>query len=594
VRPPVRRLIVAALALAACTGCAIRPDGSTTRSLAGLWAFQPGDDPAWARPGFDDHGWAKLRVPGTWRRQGFDQVVGLAWYRVTVPSAWPAGEMLGVTLGKIDSAYEVYVGGTKLGGIGALPPAPRMEYDRHRTYSIPPPARNADGSITIALRVWRNPAKISTSAGPVEGPFAIGPLVDLVEQEKLIEARELALVFIFVTVAVVHLSLRLRLGHGDEYLWFGAMAVLSAAYGFLRTQWKYLVLDDFVVLKRIEHVVLWLIPAVLLQFLWVFFGLPRPVWVRWLQRIMIGGAIVVGLAPSLLTALALLPIVQFSTLPITCGALALVVQRVRAGDREAPIVGFGMAVLSAAIVHDALVDRNLLVDPRVVQYGFAFLVIGMSLTLGNRFQRALRERDVLTRELEGRVEARTRELHEAYRRMEQLASYDELTQTLNRRAMIDRAQNELSRARRRHEPFALALVDLDSFKRINDSAGHAAGDAVLREIARRLAAAVRASDDVGRWGGEEFLVLLPGAAAPEAMRAGERLRAQIAASPIALPDGAPREVTISVGVVATDGRCPAAFDLDRLLDAADKALYRAKAEGRNAVRLSADPGTTPS
>jgi diguanylate cyclase (GGDEF)-like protein len=300
---------------------------------------------------------------------------------------------------------------------------------------------------------------------------------------------------------------------------------------------------------------------------------------------MVAGSVVVALAPGLLTALALLPIVQFSTLPLTVGALALIVERLRARDREAPLVGIGMAVLSATILHDALVDRNLIVDPRIAQYGFAVLVVGMSVTLGNRFQRAVRERDALTRDLEARVDARTRELNEAYRRMEQLASSDALTAVLNRRAMTDRAQNELARARRHRQPFALAMVDVDMFKRVNDSSGHVAGDAVLREIARRLVATVRASDDVGRWGGEEFLVLLPGAGPEEAVGAADRLRAQIADEPITLPDGSAVDITVSVGVVSIDGEDAGTRSLDSLIEQADRALYRAKAEGRNAVRV---------
>jgi len=574
------------LAVVASAGCAIQPASPRVQPLAVAWAFQPGDDPAWARPDFDDRAWPRLRVPGSWRRQGFDDVFGLAWYRLTVPSHWSADEILGVTLGKIDSAYEIYVGGRRLGGIGGLPPSPRMEYDRHATYSVPPQARNADGSVTIALRVWRNPAKISTAAGPVEGPFEIGPLVELVERDKLAESRELALAFVFLTVAIIHLSLWLGLGHGDEYLWFGGMALLAAVYGVLRTQWKYLLLDDFVLLKRMEHVVLWLIPPAIGQFLWTFFGVPHPRWVRWSQFAMIGGAVVIAFTPGVLTALALLPIVQFSVVPLMVAALVAVARRLRAGDREAPLVGAGMAVLAITIVHDALVDRNVIVDPRIAQYGFAVLVVGMSVVLGHRFQRAVRERDALTRDLEARVEDRTRELNEAYRKMEQLASYDGLTQVLNRRALSDRARHELSRASRHTQPFALALLDIDAFKRINDTAGHAAGDAVLREVARRLVAAVRASDDVGRWGGEEFVVLLSGAGAEDAARAAERLRSRIAGSPFPFPDGSTRDVTVSVGLVTTDGAAPDAFDLERLVEAADRALYRAKAEGRNTVRVA--------
>jgi len=566
--------------------CASRTIASAAQSLAVAWAFHPGDDLTWARPAFDDHAWTRLRVPGSWRRQGFETFAGIAWYRLDVASRWPSNEVLGLTLGKIDSAYELYVGGRRLGGVGSLPPASRMEYDRHRTYLIPSDLRNADGSVAIALRVWRDPGKISTAAGPVEGPFEIGPLAQLIERDKLVDARELALVFVFLAVAVYHLSLRLRLGQGDDYLWFGILAVLAAVYGFLRTQWKYLLIDDFIVLKRIEHVVLWLIPATIAQFLWIFFAERRPRWIRWVQYLALAGAATVAVSPGIFTALAILPVVQTTILPLSCGALALVIRRLRSGDREAPLVGAGMALLSVTIIHDAMVDRNYLVDPRIAQYGFACLVVVMSVTLGNRFQRALRERDALTRELEARVEARTRELNDAYHRMEQLASLDALTGMPNRRAITERALNELARARRHGTPFALAVIDVDGFKGVNDTIGHTAGDAVLRQIAQRLAARVRASDDAGRWGGEEFLVLLPGAAPAEALRAGERLRAHVASAPIPLPDGSTRAVTISVGVVSVDGKALDRLDLDRLIEDADRALYQAKADGRNRVRIS--------
>jgi diguanylate cyclase (GGDEF)-like protein len=584
-----RRFAIVSVAVLAADVCAMRAASVTSsepRPLSGWWAFHPGDDPAWADPGFDDTSWMRIRVPGSWRRQGFEQVTGMAWYRVRVASQWPSDELLGVTLGKIDSAYELYVGGRRLGGVGALPPAPRMEYDRHRTFSIPPAAREPDGSVAIALRVWRNPEKISTAAGPVEGPFEIGPVIRLVEHDKLAEARELALVFLFLLVAFYHLSLRLRLGSGDDYLWFGLLALLAAGYGFLRTQWKYLVLDEFVVLKKIEHLMLWLIPASILQFLWVFFHQPRPRWLRWTQVVLVAGAATVALSPGLLIALELLPVVQLSVVPLLAAALTLVVRRIYAGDREAPIVGLGMAVLGATVVHDALVDRNYIVDARIAPYGFVVLIVGMSVTLGNRFRRALRDRDALTRDLEERVAARTGELNDAYRQMEQLALRDSLTQLLNRYAIVERATGEVARARRHRTPFALALVDVDDFKTINDTAGHAAGDAALKEIAQRLVDTVRASDDVGRWGGDEFIVLLPGADRQEVASAAERLRRCIFATPIALPENAVRLVTVSIGVVAVDGSSSDLEDLDLLVERADRALYRAKAEGRDAVRIA--------
>jgi diguanylate cyclase (GGDEF)-like protein len=561
---------------------------SNVRSLSGLWAFHPGDDPSWASPRLDDHDWALLRVPGSWRRQGFPDLTGVAWYRLHVPSQWPPEEILGLTFGRIDSAYELYVGGRRLGGVGALPPNPRMEYDRHQTYSIPPANREPDGSVLVALRVWREPRRFSTAAGPLEGAFEIGPIGRLVDREKLGEAQQLSLLFLFLLVAIYHFSLRFRLGSGADYAWFGTLALLAAIYGFLRTQWKYLIFDDFLVLKKIEHMVLWFIPAAILQFMWLMFSQPRARWLRVTQGALLAGGVIVAAAPGLGLALALLPLLQLSVVPLMVASLAMVITRIAHGDREARIVGVGMAVLGATIAHDALVDRGYVQDPRVAIYGFAVLVVGMSVVLGNRFQRALRDREALMTDLEARVAARTRELSEAYREMEDLASHDGLTQVLNRRAIRDRAASELARAQRHRSSFAIALIDIDHFKKVNDSHGHAAGDQVLAQVARCLVRAVRTSDDVGRWGGEEFLVLLPGTETRNAAAAGERLRSLVAATPVTFAGGVVRTITISVGVVAVDGNARAAEppDLDALIRAADDALYRAKADGRNTARVA--------
>jgi hypothetical protein len=87
---------------------------------------------------------------------------------------WPADQPLALALGKIDSAYEVYVGGRRLGGAGRLPPSPAMEYDRHRLFVVPASTREPDGSLVVALRVWRADGKSAGAAGPVEGRFELG------------------------------------------------------------------------------------------------------------------------------------------------------------------------------------------------------------------------------------------------------------------------------------------------------------------------------------------------------------------------------------------------------------------------------------
>jgi diguanylate cyclase (GGDEF)-like protein len=575
------------LALAAC-GPASAPETATDQqSLAGLWAFQPGDNPAWAAPDFDDRDWPRLRVPGSWRRQGFADLDGMAWYRRRVQPADGPDDILAVTLGKIDSAYEVFAGGRRLGGMGALPPNARMEYDRHGTYVVPPSARAPDGSVVLAIRVWRSPGTSSSAGGPVEGPFEIGPFRRLIDRNTLAEARQLGLVMLFLLVAIYHASLRIRLKSGPDYAWFAVLALLAAGYGFLRTQLKYAVFDDFGALKKLEHVELWLLPPTTLQFFWTFFREPPPRWLRAAQAALVAGAVAVAVSPGLELALLLLPWLQLAVMPMLVMAIVLVIRRIAAGDREARVVGLAITLFGATIAHDSLVDQNILLNPRLGLYGFTVLVVGMSITLGNRFQRALRERDTLMRELEARVDMRTQALNEAYLEMEKRALRDSLTQVMNRRAVRERGTSELARARRHGSAFAVAMVDIDLFKAVNDTCGHATGDQVLIEVARRLTASVRASDDVGRWGGEEFLVLMPGADRAEAAAAGERLRAAVADTPFTMAGDAGGKVTISIGITAVNAAGVPSCELDALVQQADDALYQAKAAGRNAVRVFA-------
>jgi diguanylate cyclase (GGDEF)-like protein len=131
------------------------------------------------------------------------------------------------------------------------------------------------------------------------------------------------------------------------------------------------------------------------------------------------------------------------------------------------------------------------------------------------------------------------------------------------------------------------MIDIDHFKAINDTYGHAVGDQVLNQVARRLAEAVRTYDDVGPWGGEEFVVLLPDTGRREAAAAGERLRALIAAIPMKMADDVAQTVTVSVGLMAIDVGSSESLDLDALIAHADDALYRAKADGRNVARVAA-------
>ncbi|HEY3734804.1 MAG TPA: GGDEF domain-containing protein [Streptosporangiaceae bacterium] len=149
---------------------------------------------------------------------------------------------------------------------------------------------------------------------------------------------------------------------------------------------------------------------------------------------------------------------------------------------------------------------------------------------------------------------------------------------------------QVARSIRTRTPLSVAMVDIDHFKAVNDTYGHLAGDGVLQAVARILTAGMREYDLAGRFGGEEFTLLLPHADAAEAIRIAERLRVALAAIPILAaaeqPPDDPPHITVSIGVASI---VEGVTDLTDLLAAADTALYRAKRSGRNAVRLAGSP-----
>ncbi len=159
---------------------------------------------------------------------------------------------------------------------------------------------------------------------------------------------------------------------------------------------------------------------------------------------------------------------------------------------------------------------------------------------------------------------------------EHLASHDSLTGALTRRAMIEACEQELERSRRRPRVMALLMMDMDHFKAVNDAYGHPAGDSVLRGFAARVTALLRRPDRFGRFGGEEFVALLPETSLEEAELVAERIRAETERGEPGLP-----ACTVSIGIAVSR---PEDVALDSMLARADTALYQAKADGRNCVR----------
>ena len=175
------------------------------------------------------------------------------------------------------------------------------------------------------------------------------------------------------------------------------------------------------------------------------------------------------------------------------------------------------------------------------------------------------------------------ELVAARHKMEQLALTDGLTGLLNRRALMDALRRDEDRMRRAQEPIAVVMTDVDHFKRFNDRYGHQTGDQVLCLVADCLQASVRTGDQVGRWGGEEFLLILPGADVLQASEVAERCRELIANQVLEDPEHGEIRVSSSFGVASTEGADRE--DIMSLVQQADQALYWAKEAGRNCVKI---------
>ncbi|HWK27536.1 MAG TPA: GGDEF domain-containing protein [Solirubrobacter sp.] len=264
-----------------------------------------------------------------------------------------------------------------------------------------------------------------------------------------------------------------------------------------------------------------------------------------------------------------------------------------ADDPEAGLRAAREWLPAVAVVHAASAGAfvgALKADPDA--YGTAVLVIeragltpaeareGMRRGVQDYLIEPVAEGEVLTRvEAAARTQALQHELVTQSTRLESLLREDALTGLWNRRAILAALSGMVSAARRHGRPLSIAVLDLDDFKRVNDTHGHTHGDAVLVEAARILRSRLRAEDQIGRLGGEEFVVLLPDADARAARLVAEKLRAGVAAAPVA--------VTVSIGVATWNGE-----SAEELLQRADTALYAAKDAGRDRVMAATLHGRT--
>jgi diguanylate cyclase (GGDEF)-like protein len=186
-----------------------------------------------------------------------------------------------------------------------------------------------------------------------------------------------------------------------------------------------------------------------------------------------------------------------------------------------------------------------------------------------------------TKALQDQLREKNRRLEEVLLQMETLAMTDQLTGLFNRRYFSSVIEKEFSRTMRYNHPSSCLMIDIDHFKRINDEYGHHAGDQVLKEVSRAMIMCLREADTVARWGGEEFVILLPDTARENALRVASRILTAVSTCKFS---SHPARITVSIGLASIPA--PTIDTPDKFIAAADRSLYEAKTKGRNRIEFS--------
>ena len=209
------------------------------------------------------------------------------------------------------------------------------------------------------------------------------------------------------------------------------------------------------------------------------------------------------------------------------------------------------------------------------------VVMGLEAGADEYLTKPFDSRELIARVASGeRILKLEEQLTQARHEMETLAMHDGLTGMFNRRAIEEYIEAELDLARRKGRPLSVILLDIDHFKAVNDQYGHSIGDHTLQQLAGILPRNLRQYDRIGRWGGDEFIVILPDTKISEAFMIADRMRITTAETKLSLENGEYYTVQISLGVACASGSYPS---LKKLVDAADLAMYQAKQAGRNHV-----------
>jgi len=588
--------------------------GKGTFKLSGPWYFHPGDDTAWASPAFDDSGWEPISAELPWGSEGHAHLIGFAWYRcrIRITSAPGVPADFSILVPEVDDAYEIYWNGALVGRDGKLPPNPVWYLSQpDQTYDLGPVREGV-----LAVRVWKAPL-LSDDSGNVGGFKSapeIGSRNDIAAaldaaNYSWLESEQVHLGSNLLCAAIAFLSFLLWLRTPSRWVlfWTAGFAFAPPAMQFLLNAHMGLSYTFAMGLAQpltaVQDISLWF----LLRWLLLIHDNRA---ISRITRVLAGISLLSQSLDGVLVAISwrtdLIRFVQFTDaltaviytvlIPFP---LVLIVYAVARGGK----LGAARWTLAILAFLDAMiiVFRNLIKQGRqYTDWTIAsridaplFTIHGSAISISTLSGAVLLVAIVYAvynsvREDQLRQTALEREKMELMLesgRMRHHAEHDGLTGLLNHRVIVERLHEEISRALREGTSLSVVLIDVDQFKAVNDKYGHLAGDLVLKELSLILTRSLRPYDCVGRYGGEEFLLILPNCGIESAVNRAEQLRQTVQSTRI--KDGATTlEVTASFGVAPA---WPPQQDVEAVIRSVDTALYRAKSSGRNCVIRSEEP-----
>ncbi|MGS2720733.1 sensor domain-containing diguanylate cyclase [Paraglaciecola aestuariivivens] len=523
------------------------------------------------------------------KNQGAGQVNGFGTYHIEVKLP-KEGHALAIHIPKIETAYTFFLNDELVakGGIVAKSKAQAQAGYHPKLVLIP---KNLD-SVTITIQV----SSFHSTWGGIWSPITIGNANDMfATQRDLVALSMFILGVLAITAAYYLIQFQFR---PSEHLplVFATLCILLFFREFTNEHMLFILQFmgiGFAAGTKINYLTFYVGLPVLLYFMQLCF--PQ-VFNAKITRV----CYIIAAAFSLFVLFSPTDYIGHSLISYQLFCFVCIVYLIGclivANKRRLPaakMMMLGSVIISAFAINDMLYVADVINTGRFFSLGIVGFIVCQSYVINNRFNQVLTRNETLSgqlqqrniellqlgTELENKVELRTRELEQANRELQALAEIDNLTHALNRHGLQQYLQSAYERLRRSKEPCSIILFDFDNFKDINDTYGHDSGDAILMASATLVMELIREQDKLARWGGEEFLVLLPATDLEGALAIAEKIRIAISRE---LSNAIADEVAVTITAGVAELKHDETFEI--IFKRADNALYKGKRSGRNNVQ----------